>query len=205
MDLSRWNLPQITKIRDFFDDVLEGERELIRNPNKSASVTQPFSASNDWDELDRELSLLKPGSSPEKILSCFGSYFEGAMCLRTDKNSSILTSVVLFDQVFSPPDAKGAELNIGIAGLKPGYVVHGRVVPILRALKIETIEQLHDCEAFAFSPAKNVIFVLFCSRPHPWQVSALENAYLSARDAFQRLEPKNGSTGLRAGARSLFK
>lgn len=207
MDLSRWNIPHLSKIRartrnlrDFLGDVLEGERELIesREPAAGFHEEEAFEVSSDWDELDRQLAILKPGTSPEKILAEFAPYFEGALCLKTERElrESKLSGVTLFGQTFQPPASGGGMVDLGLAGLRAGHVVAGRILPILKELKIENIEDLHECNAFAFVPADGVVFVLFCDRPHPWQVFAIENAYLSARDACNRRVPlKTSSRG----------
>lgn len=205
MDLSRWNIPHLSKIRartrdfrDFLGDVLEGERELIQ-PHEPAGdfvEEEAFDVSSDWDELDRQLAILKPGTSPEKILAEFAPYFEGALCLKTERGvrEAKLSGVTLFGQTFQPPASGGGVVDLGLAGLRPGHVVAGRILPILKELKIENIEDLHDSNAFAFVPTEGVIFVLFCDRPHPWQVFAIENAYLSARDACNRRVPQKSSS-----------
>lgn len=205
MDLSLWNIPHLSKLRartrdlrDFLGDVLEGERELLETRERSPrEVEEAFDVSNDWDELDRQLAILKPGTPPEKILAEFAPYFEGALCLRVDRASgdSRLAGVTLFGQTFRPPSGAGPssskdEVDLGLTGLRAGSVVAGRILPILKALKLEKIEDLHECSAFAFTPSEGVVFVLFCDRPHPWQVFAIENAYLSARDACNRRVPQ---------------
>ena len=207
MDLSLWNIPHLSKLRartrdlrDFLGDVLEGERELLdSSPSESASGSQSlveaFEVSSDWDELDRQFAILKPGTPPEKILAEFAPYFEGALCLKTERGQkeARLMGVTLFGRTFQPPQSGGGVVDLGLNGLRSGYVVAGRILPVLKALKIENIEDLHDCSAFAFVPTDGVIFVLFCDRPHPWQVFAIENAYLSARDACNRRPPQKVS------------
>lgn len=203
MDLSRWNIPHLSKIRartrdlrDFLGDVLEGERVLLESTQAAeASEVEAFEVSSDWDELDRKLAILKPGTSPEKILAEFAPYFEGALCLKTERGSSEskLMGVTLFGQTFQPPASGGGVVDFGLRGLRQESVVAGRILPILKELKIENIEDLHDCHAFAFIPVEGVVYILFCDRPHPWQVFAIENAYLSARDACNRRVPQKNS------------
>lgn len=214
MDLSRWNIPHLSKLRartrnlrdvwgDFLGDVLEGERELLQDTSKPEKVFEAFEVSSDWDELDHQLALLKPGTSAEKILQEFAPYFEGALCIRTDrvggKIKTRLTGVTLFGRTFSAPDAKGGELDLGLAGLRAGYVVAGSILPILTELRLQNLEDLLETHAFAFTPADGIVYVLFCDRPHPWQVFAIENAYLSARDACNRRVPQ------KIASRGLFK
>jgi hypothetical protein len=210
MDLSRWNIPHLSKLRertrdlrDFLGDVLEGDRELLNDPSRTETPREKFEVSSDWDELDHQLALLKPGASAEKILAEFAPYFEGALCIRTEgrgsKQKMRLTGFALFGQTFSPPDSKGADLDLGLAGLRSGFVLKGRIEPVLHKLRLGGVEGLQSASAFAFSPSDDSIYVLFCDRPHPWQVFAIENAYLSARDACNRRAPT------RVSSRGLFK
>lgn len=205
MDLGRWRIRRLGHaVGKALGSALDGDIDM-----QPISVDGPRDAfeiqilDDSHDELDRALALIRPGSSPEKILSVFAPYFEGGICLRldpieTDDTSEMrLTSLFLFGQTFTPPDSNGTALDLDLTSLREGRVLKTSIEPLLRALKLGMFSRLAGASAFAFKPASDVVFVLFDHRPHPWQVLAVENAFLSARDVFSRIGSRVGSRASR--------
>lgn len=200
MDLGRWNFRHLGR---FLGDVLDGEIAIESKNQDTDLVRDAFEVSEDTEALERSLTLLRPGASAEKILLAFAPFFEGGLALRIDEGHTRLTSLFLFGQAFTPPDAGGTPVDIGLPTIEAGRVYRSSIAPILSALNLSSFFRLDGALAFAFKPgAGETIFVLFDNRPHPWQVFAIENAYLSARDTFARLETSRSAA---VGARGFFK
>ena len=205
MDLGRWTIRHLGHaVGRALGNVLDGEMDL---PTSGAdAVRDAFEINESTDDLDRELAFLRPGVSPEKVLVAFAPFFEGGICLRLSNDSGTtetrLTSLFLFGQVFTPPSSDGTVLDLGLSALEANRVYKMSIDPVLRALKLGSFFRLDGASAFAFKASRDVVFVLFDHRPHPWQVFAIENAYLSARDTFARLSTAKPSV---ISARGFFK
>jgi hypothetical protein len=204
MDLGRWRIRHLGHaVGKALGNVLDGEMKLpASGPDDDR---QAFEINNRIDTLDRDLASLRPGATPEKVLVTFAPFFEGGLCLRLAPAGieSRLISLFLFGQVFTPPDSDGADLNLGLSSLETNQVFKISIDPILKALKLGSFSRLEGASAFAFKPSEDVVFVLFDHRPHPWQVFAIENAFLSARDTCLRLSRAKPS--LTRAARGFFK
>ncbi len=190
MDLGRWTIRHLGHaVGKVLESVLDGDMNL--SAAATDRKTDAFFIDENQDVLDRELALLRPTATPEKVLVAFAPFFEGGICLHlcsgSEGSETRLTSLFLFGQIFTPPDANGTVLNLGLASLEMNCVYKLSIDPVLKALKLGSFLRLTEASAFAFKPSRDVVFVLFDQRPHPWQVFAIENAYLSARDTFARL------------------
>lgn len=176
MDLSRWSLRHLGHL---LGNVLDAEP-----PAGADEIRDDFDVSDEFDELDRSLALLRVGSEPERVLAEFAPYFEGGLSLRVSGDECVMTSLFLFGQTFTPEEPMPQ--TFGLRQLDLLSVLKMSAEPLLRALKLGPFFRLDGAAAFAFAPSRNAVFILFDNRPHPWQVFAIENAYLSARDAFSR-------------------
>lgn len=202
MDLGRWSFRHVG---NFLGDVLDGEIGA-KTKSEMTEVRDAFHISYDTDDLDHDLAMLRPGSTPEKILNSFAPYFEGGLSLKIEKGQTRLMSLFLFGQIFTPPDVKGTPIDLGLAACETTRVYRATLTPILKELRLESFCRLEDASAFAFRPSAQTIFVLFDHRPHPWQVFAIENAYLTARDIFSRLQSvKPAPRSSLLNARGFFK
>ncbi len=202
MDLGRWSFRHLG---NFLSDVLDGEIGAKSN-SELTEVRNAFEINDDFEKLDRELALLRPGATPEKILNAFSPYFVGGLSLKIENGVTRLTSLFLFGQIFTPPDANGTAVDLGLRGCEKTRVYRGKLNPILKTLRLESFFKLEEASAFAFKPSDQTVFVLFDHRPHPWQVFALENAFLTARDAFVRKQSvKTPSRSNVLNARGFFK
>lgn len=196
MDLGRWNIGHLGR---FLGDVLDGDIEI--KGAASEEVRDAFDVSEDTKALDRALSLLRPGAPTEKILNAFAPFFEGGLALKIVNGQTRLTNLFLFGQAFTPPDSKGQSVFFGIGSMDTNRVYRASIGPILKALDLNSFFRLDGACAFAFPVSKDTIFIIFDNRPHPWQVFAIENAYLAAREAYARLSIKPQA----ASARGFFK
>jgi hypothetical protein len=198
MDLSRWSLKnfgrELRELNRMLGDVLDAD--LPAAPEDE--VRDAFDVSDSTEDLDRELALVRPGASPEKVLSALVPFYEGGVCLRVTGDRTFMTSLFLFGQAFTPAEAHGTPVDFGLRGVEMSHVYKMDLKPILKALNLEPFFRLDGASAFAFAVLPDCLFVLFDNRPHPWQVLAIENGYLSTRDTFARI------AGLRA-TRGLFK
>jgi hypothetical protein len=191
MDLSRWSFKNLGHaLNNALDADLPGREDEVR---------EAFEISESTEDLDHDLALVRPGASPEKVLNTFMPYFEGGACLRVAGDRSFMTSLFLFGQTFTPAEAHGTPVDFGLRGVEMSRVYKISLKPILKTLNLGHFARLDGAFAFAFAVNAETLFILFDNRPHPWQVFAIENAYLSARDTFQRL----GDT--RSTPRGLFK
>jgi hypothetical protein len=181
MDLSRWSLRSLGHM---LGSVLDAD---LPQALVEGEVRDAFEISESTEELDRALALIRPGASPEKVLQAFAPFFEGGVCLRVRGAETFLTSLFLFGQSFTPPDPQGTPVDFGLRALEMSRVYKMRIDPILTALSIGPFFRLDGASAFAFAVSSDCVFILFDNRPHPWQVFAIEDAYLSARDVFARL------------------
>jgi hypothetical protein len=196
MDLSRWSLKHLGKeLNQILGNALDSD--LPSGPEDD--VRDAFEISESTEDLDRELAMIRPGSSAEKVLNAFMPFFEGGVCVRVSDDRTFMTSLFLFGQTFTPAEAHGTPVDFGLRGVEMSRVYSMSLKPILTALSLGSFFRLEGARAFAFAVSRDCIFILFDHRPHPWQVFAIENAYLSARDTFARL----GET--RSTSRGLFK
>jgi hypothetical protein len=194
MDLSRWSLKVLgQELNQMLGTVLDSD--LPQAPEDE--VRDVFEISESTEDLDRALALVRPGASPEKVLNAFMPFFEGGVCLRVSGTRTFLTSLFLFGQTFTPAEAHGTPIDFGLRSLERSRVYKMSVEPLLKALNVGPFFRLDGASAFAFPVTSECVFILFDNRPHPWQVFAIENAYLSARDTFARLSESR--------SRSLFK
>lgn len=180
MDLSRWSLKNLGHM---LGHVLDSD--LPAGP--ADAVRDAFEISESSEDLDRALALVRPGASPEKVLNAFSAFFEGGLSLRVSGSKTFLTSLFLFGETFTPAEAHGTPVDFGLRSLEMSRVYKMSAEPILKTLKIGDFFRLEGASAFAFPVTNDCVFILFDNRPHPWQVFAIENAYLSARDTFARL------------------
>jgi hypothetical protein len=171
MDLGRKSLRQLGHL---LGTVLDAE--ISAAPADEVRDTFEISDSNE-----------RPGASAEKVLGAFMPFFEGGLCLRVEGHKTFLTSLFLFGQTFTPAEAHGTPVNFKLKSLELNRVYKMALAPLLKSLDLGTFFRLDEASAFAFAISRDTIFVLFDNRPHPWQVFAIENAFLSARDTFARL------------------
>ena len=196
MDLSRWSLKNLGHVlSNALDSDLPSSHEDV--------VRDAFDISESNDELDRELAMIRPGASVEKVLSAFTAFFEGGVCLRVVDDRTFMTSLFLFGQTFTPAEAHGTPVDFGLRGVEMSSVYKMSLAPILTALNLGSFLRLDGAQAFAFAVSPDCIFVVFDNRPHPWQVFAIENAYLSARDTLARIGESRSTS--RLTSRGLFK
>ncbi len=192
MDLSRWSVKRFGKnLGQALNKALDSDL-----PGREDEVRTAFEISESTEDLDRDLALVRPGSSPEKVLNAFMPYFEGGVCLRVSGERTFMTSLFLFGQTFTPAEAHGTPVDFGLRGVEMSRVYKMALKPILKSLNLGDFSRLDGAQAFAFAVNADTIFILFDHRPHPWQVFAIENAYLSARDTFARLGDLRVTRGL---------
>lgn len=196
MDLSRFSLSSLSRLknryrnlREYLADVLEGERHFINTGDPNAEPIAPFEVSRDQSRMEKTLSTVR-GGSVSSVLETLAPYFDAGFALE-GPNVNRISSMFLTGQFFETPRGQSIEVDLRLGGLVGEGVVRGRTEPVLRALRLEGVERLRGCEVFAFSPVKNVIFILFDQRPQVWQVGFLESAYFGVREA---LEARPGTT-----------
>lgn len=181
MDLGRFSFRHVGR---FLEDVLDGEIEI---DGQNDDVRDAFDVNENTEDLDRALALLRPGTSAVKILNAFAPFFEGGLCLKVIGGETRLMSLFLFGQTFKPSHENGTPVHLGLKRMELSRVYKASIGPIMKALDLSTFFRLEGASAFSFALSKDTIFILFDHRPHPWQVFAVENAYLSARETFARL------------------
>lgn len=205
MDLGRWSFRHLG---NFLGDALDGNL-VAPVPTGGASARssktpeEPFEIVSDNDELDRELLMIRPGAQTDKVLAAFVPYFEGGLSIKVEGSKTYLTSIFLFGQTFTPPDRASSLVDFGLRGVETTRVYRASIEPLLKELGLGGFTRLEGASAFAFRASNDVIFILFDNRPHPWQVFAIENAYLSARDTFGRIGAATASVA--STARGFFK
>ena len=196
MDLSRWSLKHLgQELNQILGHALDAD--LPRGPEETNQIG--FEISGSSQDLDQELAMIRPGSSVEKLLTAFKPFFEGGACLRVVDDRTFMTSLFLFGQTFTPAEAHGTPVDFGLRAIETSRVYTMNLKPILKALNLGSFVRLEEASVFAFAISRDCIFLLFDNRPHPWQVLAIENAYLSARETYGRI------TEIRSTTRGLFK
>lgn len=195
MDLSRWSLERLSRFADryrelkiFLADVLDGERVLSENPEEEASRAH-FEVCSDFSVL-RKLEARRAQNEAERAGIVFGelaSFFEAGFFLRSSvktgkaKASYVeLESMFVFGRVFSPDRKERPRFEMKLPSGEPFRVFKGYTAAVLKPFRLDSSKRLRDASAFTFSPYPDLHFILICSRPQLWQVSAIEEACLGS-------------------------
>lgn len=176
--LSKWS-DRARNFHDFLGDVLEGDRELLAQP-ESPDVFHLR------DDIENALNNLSPGRARVTLETRFAAlapFFEGGFVFEQNEfNETRLRSMFLLGRVYVP---QGKETRVGLKDLPWGGfegVKRGRIEPLIREYRLEGVHSLQDAATFAYSVRSGVLVLLVCNRPHPWQVGMMEKAYAIIMD-----------------------
>ena len=198
MDLNIFNLRKIRRITDryrnfqtFLGDVLDGERSLL------TSVEAP--SSEHFEVLDSIEELLNPRASrgalprrPESavaaVFDALANHFDAGLLLQTGPECGTrLREMFVTGRIFVSPQSSGDLIPLAVPMIEPGAVMRARPRPILQLVHLDQIVSLRETSAFVITPVAGWSIVLFCSRPHPWQVGFIER---TRNVIMQVLEPR---------------
>ncbi len=198
MDLNIFSLRKIRRFtdryrnfQDFLGDVLEGERSLTKKDE--LSIPEPF------EVLDTIEDIANPsasrGSTPRRVeasvaalFDSLTNYFEAGLLLQTaPETGTRLREMFVAGRIFVSPQSTGELLRVAIPLIEPGAMMRARPRPFLQLVHLDQMVSLRTTSAFIMTPVTGWTVVLFCGRPHPWQVGFLERT----RDVIMlALEPR---------------
>ena len=198
MDLNIFNLRKIRRITDryrnfqtFLGDVLDGERSLLTTVE--APSTELFEVADSIEDL------LSPrasrGSSPRRsesaiaaVFDALANHFDAGLLLQTGPESGTrLREMFVSGRIFVSPQSSGDSIPLTVPVIEPGAVMRARPRPFLQLVHLDQIVSLRETSAFVITPIAGWSIVLFCSRPHPWQVGFIER---TRNVIMQVLEPR---------------
>jgi hypothetical protein len=92
----------------------------------------------------------------------------------------------IYGKIFVSPEQQAPQVNLSLPLFARDRVYRGRLSAALKAFQLESLRGLQTANVFAFVPMPGVTLVLICNRPPPWQVLALEQAFLSVQELVQK-------------------